>query len=146
MIHELSTGGAGFASPSKKGEGKKRRPPLTPYREKGKVKEIKPGANCTGLSRTRTHARGAGLKRLVSAAVEDALRAFHGTRGPAPSDEALWANFAWRFGAERFRDLCHQASRELDAHRDALPASEWPSVLQSVLSPFWNARFGKGGR
>jgi len=128
----------------KKAEAKKRQSPSTPYREKAKGKEIKPGACCTGLSRTRT--RGVGLGRIVSAAVEDALKDFNGTRGPAPSDEALWANFAWRFGVEKFQDLCHQAKRELDAHRRSIPASEWPSVLQNVLASFWNARFPKGGR
>ena len=85
------------------------------------------------------------MKRLVSAVVEDALRDFRGTRGPAPSDEALWANFAWRFGSEKFQDLCHQARCEIETHRSILPVAEWPRVLQNILTPFWNARFPKGG-
>ena len=143
MNLKLSTGGAPAAQSPKKGEGKKRTSPLTPYREKAKGKETNP-VLVAQVYRART--RGVALKRLVSAAVEDALKEFNGKRGPAPSDEALWANFAWRFGVEKFRDLCHQAKRELDAHREPIAASERPSVLQSVLSPFWSARFGKVGR
>ena len=131
---------------SKKREGKKRTTPFTPYREKGKPKEIKPCVIGTGLSRTRTHAGRGGVKAMVSAAVEDALKEFHGSRGPAPSDEALWASFAWRFGVGKFRDLCDQARGELALHRTPLPAHQLPRVLQSVLTPFWRQRFGKGGR
>ena len=143
MKHKLSTDAALPEGELKKGEAKKRKSPLTPYREKAKGKETNP-VLVAQVYRART--RGVALKRLVSAAVEDALREFNGKRGPAPSDEALWANFAWRFGVEKFRDLCHQAKRELDAHREPIAASARPSVLQSVLSPFWSARFGKGGR
>ena len=130
MKHELSTVGDGLAAMSKKGEGKKRAFPLNPYREKAKPKEIKPGVNSTGLSRMRTHARRCGAKAMISAAVEEALRELHGTRGPAPSDEALWAGFAWRFGVGKFLDLCHQAQSEIAQHNPPLPASEMPHVLQ----------------
>ncbi len=74
----------------RKGKRKRERPPAPPLREKGKGKEDKPGASSTGLfARADAHVRGALLRRHVNAAVEDALAAFCGTRGPAPSDEAL---------------------------------------------------------
>ena len=141
MTEKLSTGSL---SHLKKAEGKKRKSPSTPYREKGKGKEDKPGASSTGLfARADAHVRGALLRRHVNAAVEDALAAFCGTRGPAPSDEALWAGFAWKFGVGKFRDLCRKAAAELDEHRSSMPPSKWPSVLQDVLNPFWYARFPK---
>jgi hypothetical protein len=143
MTEKLSTG---TLSHLKKAEGKKRKSPCTPYREKGKGKENKPGASSTGLiARAGAHVRGALLRRHVNAAVEDALVAFCGKRGPAPSDEALWSEFAWKFGVGKVRDLCHQATTELDQHRGSMPQSKWPSVLQNVLNPFWNARFPKKG-
>ena len=128
---------------AKKAEGKKRKPPCTPYREKGKGKEINPGACSTGLSRTGT--RGARARQLVSSAVEDALRAFSGTRGGRHSDERLWAGFAWEFGVGLFRDLCKQAMSEIRARREMPPENEWPRVLQAVLTPHWNRRFPKEG-
>ena len=56
MTEKLSTGSL---SHLKKAEGKKRKSPLTPYREKGKGKEDKPGASSTGL-----FARACGLSTL----------------------------------------------------------------------------------
>ena len=148
MTDEKSTArklSTGVGLTPKKREAEKRKSPFTPYREKGKGKEINPGANRTGLSRAGARVRGVAAKRIVSAAVEDALVTFHGTRGPGNSDEALWAKFAWEFGAGKFRDLCRQAKGELDARKDAPPPSKWPSILQNILSPFWNERFPKGG-
>ncbi len=90
---------------SKKSETKESPSPHTPYREKAKGKEINPGIYLPGLT-ARAGVRESDarkrrefhLKRAVAASVEEALLTFHGTRGPAPSDEALWANFAWRHG------------------------------------------------
>ena len=117
MKQELSTGCELSTASLKKREGEKRNPPLTPYREKGKGKEDKPGACSTGLSaraHADAHVRGALLRRHVNAAVEDALVAFCGTRGPAPSDEALWAKFAWRFGFVMLHELTEQAKSEMN--------------------------------
>ena len=117
---ELSTGGASPSAKSKKREGEKRKSPSTPLREKGKGKEGKPGADGTCLfarAGAHTHVRGALLRRHVNAAVEDALVAFCGTRGPAPSDEALWATFAWRFGYGMLRDFVEQGKSEMRQHK-----------------------------
>ena len=115
MNRELSTGCELSTASLKKREGEKRNPPLTPYREKGKGKEDKPGASSTGLfARADAHVRGALQRRHVNAAVEDALVAFCGTRGPAPSDESLWARFAWRFGFGMLHELTEQAKSEMN--------------------------------
>ena len=58
MTEKLSTGSL---SHLKKAEGKKRKSPSTPYREKGKGKEDKPGASSTGLfARADAHVTGRG--------------------------------------------------------------------------------------
>ena len=143
MTKVINSPAAEVPRKAKKAEGKKRKSPCTPYREKGKGKENNPGACSTGLS--RAHARGVGAKRVVSAAVEDALRAFSGTRGGRYSDERLWAGFVWEFGVDFFRDLCDKAMSEICARSEKPPRSEWPRILQAVLSPHWNRRFPKKG-
>ena len=146
---ELSTGCELSTASLKKREGEKRNPPLTPYREKGKGKEDKPGASSTGLfARADAHVRGALQRRHVNAAVEDALVAFCGTRGPAPSDEALWAKFAWRFGFVMLHELTEQAKSEMNMPgRGYIEPSERPRILQSLLNEVWFGRYPKkGGR
>ena len=144
---ELSTGGASPSAKSKKREAEKRKSPLTPLREKGKGKEDKPGARSTGLfARADAHVRGALLRRHVNAAVEDALVAFCGTRGPAPSDEALWATFAWRFGYGMLRDFVEQGKSEMRQHKGVVAPAERPRILQNLLNEVWYARFPKGDR
>ena len=146
---KLSTGGASPSANRKKREGEKRNPPLTPYREKGKGKEDKPGASSTGLfARADAHVRGALLRRHVNEAVEDALVAFCGTRGPAPSDEALWARFAWRFGFGMLHELTEQAKSEMNMPgRGYIEPSERPRILQNLLNEVWFGRYPKkGGR
>ena len=95
-----------------------------------------------------THVRGALLRRHVNAAVEDALVAFCGTRGPAPSDEALWARFAWRFGFGMLHELTEQAKSEMNMPgRGYIEPSERPRILQSLLNEVWFGRYPKkGGR
>jgi len=112
----------------------KREPsPCNPYKRKAKGKEIKPGALGTCLSRaTRVRAH-------VSAAVEDALVAFHGTRGRAPSDEALWAEFAWRFGYGALLEAVYQGESELSEHETPIPDTDKPKVLQAILNRKWQA-------
>ena len=150
MNRELSTGCELSTASLKKREGEKRNPPLTPYREKGKGKEDKPSVCSTGLfarAHADAHVRGALLRRHVNAAVEGALVAFCGTRGPAPSDEALWAEFAWRFGYAKLVELTERGESEMrQPGRDAIPPAERPKVLQSLINPFWYGRYPKKGR
>ena len=147
---ELSTGCELSTASLKKREGEKRKSPLTPYREKGKGKEDKPSVCSTGLfarAHADAHVRGALLRRHVNAAVEGALVAFCGTRGPAPSDEALWAEFAWRFGYAKLVELTERGESEMrQPGRDAIPPAERPKVLQSLINPFWYGRYPKKGR
>ena len=150
MKQELSTGCELSTASLKKREGEKRNPPLTPYREKGKGKEDKPSVCSTGLfarAHADAHVRGALLRRHVNAAVEGALVAFCGTRGPAPSDEALWAEFAWRFGYAKLVELTERGESEMrQPGRDAIPPAERPKVLQSLINPCWYGRYPKKGR
>ena len=145
---KLSTGFELSTASLKKREGKKKPSPLNPYKEKGKGKEGKPGANGTSLfarAGAHTHVRGALLRRHVNAAVEDALVAFCGTRGPAPSDEALWAKFAWRFGFGMLHELTEQAKSEMKLHRGGVAPSERPRILQNLLNEVWYGRYPKKG-
>ena len=145
---KLSTGGASPSANRKKREGEKRKSPCTPLREKGKGKEGKPGAKGTSLfARADAHVRGALLRRHVNAAVEDALVAFCGTRGPAPSDEALWATFAWRFGYGWLNELVARGKSEMRMHEGGVPPAERPRILQNLLNEVWYGRYPKkGGR
>ena len=145
---KLSTGFELSTASLKKREGKKKPSPLNPYKEKGKGKEGKPGANGTCLfARAGAHVRGALLRRHVNAAVEDALVAFCGTRGPAPSDEALWAKFAWRFGYGTLHELVERGKSEMRQHSGGVAPSERPRILQNLLNEVWYGRYPKkGGR
>ena len=146
---KLSTGFELSTASLKKREGEKRKSPCIPLREKGKRKEGKPGASSTGLfARADAHVRGALQRRHVNAAVEDALVAFCGTRGPAPSDEALWARFAWRFGFGMLHELTEQAKSEMNMPgRGYIEPSERPRILQNLLNEVWFGCYPKkGGR
>ena len=147
---KLSTGFELSTASLKKREGEKRKSPCTPLREKGKGKEGKPGANGTCLfarAGAHAHVRGALLRRHVNAAVEDALVAFCGTRGPAPSDEALWAKFAWRFGYGTLHELVERGKSEMRQHSGGVAPSERPRILQNLLNEVWYGRYPKkGGR
>jgi len=89
------------------------------------------------------HVRGALLRRHVNAAVEDALVAFCGTRGPAPSDEALWATFAWRFGYGMLRDFVEQGKSEMRQHKGGVePLDEHVAKFED---PGKIATFSDGG-
>ena len=143
---KLSTGGASPSAKSKKREGEKRKSPCTPLREKGKGKEGKPGAKGTCLfARAGARMSRSLLRRHVNAAVEDALCAFSGTRGPAPSDEALWATFAWRFGYGRLNELVEVGKSEMRQRKGGVAPSERPRILQNILNEVWYSRFPKGG-
>ena len=148
MKKELSTGCALSTASLKKREGEKRMSPLTPYREKSKGKEDKPSACSTGLfarAHADAHVRGALLRRHVNAAVEDALAAFCGSRGPAPSDEALWAKFAWRFGYGMLHELTERGKSEMRMHKGGVAPAERPRILQNLLNEVWFGRYAKKG-
>lgn len=105
--------------------------------------EIKPVSNSSGLN-ARAYAclpaptRARGLKRAIALAVAEARKTFAGS----PSDEKLWANFAWRRGLGEFLDAVDQAKGEMAEHTRPVAAAEKPKILQSILS----ARWRKGGR
>ena len=147
---KLSTGPS---SGSKKAGMKREGSPYDPYKRKSRGKENKPGANCTGLfACERPRGREGIRKRLVSAAVEDALKAFCGRRrNPAfdgcprkdPCEERLWAKFAWRCGWGLLRELTLQGKAEMAEHRKPLADKDKPKVLQDLINPFWRKRGNK---
>ncbi len=122
----------------KKREAKKRKSPCTPYREKAKGKENRPGANSTGPSRARRRAYGrGGLKRCIDLMLDDAQKLFCGSA----SDRRIWAAILWREGPDRFLDAIFQAEAEIREHARPVPNAKRPRIFQAVL----NKRFPKGG-
>ena len=137
---------------SKKAGMKREGSPYNPYKRKARGKENNPGANSTGLfACERPRGRVGIRKRLIEAAVEDALKAFCGTRRrksveprdgrdahrPSFSDEQLWAKFAWKFGWGLLRELTLQGEAEMREHRKPLKDSEKPKVLQRLINRVW---------
>ena len=105
-----------------------------------KGKENKPSAISTGLfACERPRGRVGIRKRLIEAAVEDALKAFCGTRGkPGEAcDQNLWAKFAWRFGWGMLRELTLQGVAEMREHRRPLEDRDKPKVLQRLINGVW---------
>ena len=127
-----------------------------------KGKENKPSAISTGLfacerprdiprakraaSAVATGVRVGIHKRLIQAAVEDALKAFCGKRrnptfdrnpGKDPCEERLWAKFAWKFGWGLLRELTLQGKAEMLEHRKPVPDKDKPRILQKLINPFW---------
>jgi len=84
------------------------------------------GATCAGARR--------GVAAVVAAVVEEALVAFDGTRGQKPSDEAIWAEIAWRVGAENFAHAVIEKKAE-----DA--ADGRPRRPAAAFQKFLNERF-----
>ena len=127
-------------SAAKKSGRKRENSPCTPYKRKARGKENNPGAPGTGLfACERPRAREELRRRHVEAAVEDALRIFHGTRGKPGEkcDQNLWANFAWRFGWGLLRELTLQGEAEMREHRKPIPDKDKPKILQDLITPFW---------
>ena len=116
------------ASSPKKAEGKKRKSPCTPFREKGKSKE-----NRRGFSRNRLSRTGARVSAALDADLDMAMLAFKGT----VADRRLWASIAWRVGVEEFHfallDKLAEDAADKSAHRPA-----------AAFQAFLNARFPKG--
>ena len=131
------------AAGKKKAEGKKRKSPCTPYREKAKGKEshrriLSRNRLARADARATGHAPGPGLGRLLAAALtadlDTAVRAFSGTA----DDRRIWAAVAWRVGVEEF----HFALMDkLAEDRADGPARKPAAAFQAFL----NARFPKGG-
>lgn len=102
--------------------------------------EIKPKYISLGLNaRTRANAREHLLKRKVASAVADAMSAFAGT----PSDEKLWANFAWKCGYATLLDAIARGRAEMAARRTPPTDAEKPAILQSIITPVWRKRGAK---
>ena len=146
---KLSTGpGSGSKKAGMKREGS----PYNPYKRKARGKENNPGANSTGLfACERVRGREGIRKRLIEAAVEDALKAFCGTRRrksvephdgrdarrPGFSDEQLWAKFAWKFGWGLLRELTLQGIAEMKEGKEPVADKDKPKILQALINPFW---------
>ena len=139
---------------SKKAGMKREGSPYNPYKRNARGKENNPGANSTGLfACERPRGREGIRKRLIEAAVEDALKAFCGTRKsgeprdgrdarrPSFSDEQLWAKFAWKFGWGLLRELTLQGVAEMRDLKRPIKDGDKPKVLQRLINRFW-----KGGR
>ena len=48
-------------------------------------------------------------------------------------------------GYGTLQDAMDQAKGEIDEHAKPLPVSDYPKVLQSILTKRWQARKSKGG-
>ena len=81
------------ATRQKKAEGKKRKSPCTPYREKAKGKETQ-----TGFLKETVFRAGARVMAALDADLDTAMRAFNGTA----DDRRIWASIAWRVGVVEF--------------------------------------------
>ena len=127
VMNSLEVMNSLLAQTPKKGEGKKRRSPQTPYREKGKGKENRRGSLRNRLSCARTRVRAA-----IDADLDIAVRAFGGTA----SDRALWASIAWRVGADQF----HYAVMDKLSEDSADGA---PRKAAATFQAFLNERFPK---
>ena len=130
MKKELSTGCALSTALLKKREGEKRKPPLTPYREKGKGKEHRRGSLQNRLSRGRMRTR---LGEALDADLDVAVRAFKGTA----SDRRLWASIAWRVGVENFHYALADKLKEDDVDKSVL------RTPAAAFQAFLNERFPK---
>ena len=135
---------------SKKAGMKREGSPYDPYKRKARGKENNPGANSTGLfACERPRGREGIRKRLIEATVEDALKAFCGTRKsgeprdgrdarrPSFSDEQLWAKFAWKFGWGLLRELTLQGVAEMRELKRPIKDGDKPKVLQRLINGVW---------
>ena len=109
-----------------------------------KGKENKPVACSKGLfACERARGRVGIRKRLIQAAVEDALRIFCGTRRGKYCDRNLWAKFAWKFGWGLLRELTLQGEAEMKEHRKPVADKDKPKILQRLINPFWRRGIGR---
>jgi len=120
--------------------------PHTPLRETNSLQETNQ-VNCSCLSRGRARVgRGVNPKRLVAAAVADAIKTFHGTtKAQADAngycDERLWANTCWKVSVGAFLDAIDDCQANIATLPHPLPNADRPRYLQAYLKN----RFWKGG-
>ncbi len=134
------------AQSAKKAEGKKRRSPCTPFREKGKGKESdRRGSSWNRLSRADARVKAAQegghagrvtlpmrVRAALDADLDAAVRAFGGTA----ADRRLWAAIAWRVGVEEFHfALADKLAEDATDNATRRPAAAFQAFL--------NARFPK---
>ena len=109
-----------------------------------KGKENNPGSLGTGLFACERPRACVGIrKRLIQAAVEDALRIFCGTRRGKYCDRNLWAKFAWKFGWGLLRELTLQGEAEMKEHRKPVADKDKPKILQRLINGFWRRGIGR---
>ena len=120
------------ATSPKKAEGKKRKSPCTPYREKGKGKERQTGFPKETVFRAGARVRTA-LRAQLDADLDMAVRAFKGTA----SDRRLWASIAWRVGVENFHYALADKLKENDVDKAVL------RTPAAAFQAFLNERFPK---
>ena len=134
------------ATAGKKAEGKKRKSPCTPFREKGKEKENRRVLGENRLSRAGARVGAAGGHagrvtlpgRFVAAALDADLDAATRTFKGTAADRRLWAAVAWRVGVE---ELHFALMDKLAEDRADGPARKPAAAFQAFL----NARFPRGG-
>ena len=119
---------------AKKAEGKKRKSPCTPYREKGKGKETRRGS-CGTVCRARARGLRARLMDELDRDLDRLAAAYH----PTPDDRSQWASIALRVGVENFHFAVEDKFKEDAA--DGTNFSRPPAVFQAFL----NRRFPKEG-
>ena len=122
------------ATSPKKAEGKKRKSPCTPYREKGKGKETRRGS-CGTVCRARAR----GMRTKLMAELDRDLDRLSAVYHPTPGDRCQWASIALRVGVENFHFAVEDKFRE-----DAADGTNFfrpPAVFQAYL----NRRFPKKG-
>ena len=119
------------AARQKKAEGKKRKSPCTPYREKGKGKETQ-----TGFPKETVFRAGARVWAALDADLDAAVGAF----GGSAEDRRIWAAIAWRVGVEEF----HFALMDKLAE-DSADGTRNVRIRAAAFQAFLNARFPKGG-
>ena len=121
------------ATVPKKAEGKKRKSPSTPFREKAKGKE----SDRRVLSRNRLSRTDARVRAALDADLDTAVGAFYGST----EDRRIWASIAWRVGVEEF----HFALMDKLAE-DAVDGTRNVRSRAAAFQAFLNARFPKAVR
>ena len=134
MTKVINSPAADLPRKAKKAEGKKRKSPCTPYREKGKGKE-----NRRGSCGTVCRARARGMRTKLMAELDRDLDRLSAVYHPTPGDRCQWASIALRVGVENFHFAVEDKFRE-----DAADGTNFfrpPAVFQAYL----NRRFPKKG-
>ena len=134
MTKVINSPAAEVPRKAKKAEGKKRKSPCTPYREKGKGKETRRGS-CGTVCRARAR----GMRTKLMAELDRDLDRLSAVYHPTPGDRRQWASIALRVGVENFHYALADKLKENDVDKAVLLS---PAV---AFQAFLNARFPKGG-